>query len=681
MGGCLKGEPVKYGITEDTGGHIGYILGEMGALARRGDVALAEIVTRRFEDARLGPEYARREEWIGAKCVIRRIDSGDPRYLAKAALHADRSGFTEALIADFRARDRLPDLIHAHFADAADVAARVEEALGIPFVYTAHSLGMDKREAVGGDSAALDMRIAEEDRAIRGARAIIGSSRDECERQLLAYPSAEIGRIHRLIPGVTRPEPSVSHARGRVLVEPFLRDPDKPMVLAIARPVHKKNLAALVEAFGKNQALRERCNLVVLAGLRSDLRADEPEQNEVLGDIVNAIDRHDLYGSVAYPKSHSRPDVEALYRCAVRTGGVFVNPALIEPYGLTLIEAASHGLPVVATQVGGPQDIVGELENGLLVDPHSTVAIAQAVERLIFDRAAWERCSRNGLLRSMAMDWDGYAEGFMAIARSVVEPRSYSCPCPNRLVVSDLDNTLTGCDRGALRFSGFFRRRPEFGFVVATGRSIVEARRLVGEWGLPAPIAWITSVGTEVYREGTEGLRLDPEFAAQIAVDWQPERISALLAGIEGLVPQAPCDQRAFKRSYFAETPALVGEVRALLHHHGLRAKVIFSHDRLLDVLPVSAGKAAAMRHVAYSFGIPSTDIFAAGDSGNDADMLTECHNAILVGNHAQEIAGLADRTNVYLARRHHASGALEGVLAQFRSRQVNGRRRAGGER
>ncbi|HBQ53787.1 MAG TPA: hypothetical protein DD790_04805, partial [Erythrobacter sp.] len=247
----------------------------MEALARRDDVEMAEIVTRRFDDPRLGTAHAQPEEWLGAKLVIRRIDSGDRRYLAKEALSADRDAFAEALIAELAQRERLPDLIHAHFADAADVARRVEDALGIPFVYTAHSLGMDKRRALASPSAAIDARIEEEDRAIAHARAVIGSSRDECERQLTAYPSTRIGKIHRLVPGVSRRSGGCDDTPARELVAPFLRDPSKPIVLAIARPVHKKNLVRLIDSFGTNAVLRERCNLVVLAGLRDDLSSGE----------------------------------------------------------------------------------------------------------------------------------------------------------------------------------------------------------------------------------------------------------------------------------------------------------------------------------------------------------------------------------------------------------------------
>ena len=69
--------------------------------------------------------------------------------------------------------------------------------------------------------------------------------------------------------------------------------------------------------------------------------------------MIEAIDRQNLYGQVAYPKHHSRDQVPAIYRWAASRRGLFVNPALTEPFGLTLIEAAGCGLPVVATNDGG----------------------------------------------------------------------------------------------------------------------------------------------------------------------------------------------------------------------------------------------------------------------------------------------------------------------------------------
>jgi sucrose-phosphate synthase len=54
--------------------------------------------------------------------------------------------------------------------------------------------------------------------------------------------------------------------------------------------------------------------------------------------VLKLIDRYDLYGCVAYPKHHKQTDVPHIYRLAAKTKGVFINPALVEPFGLTLIE-------------------------------------------------------------------------------------------------------------------------------------------------------------------------------------------------------------------------------------------------------------------------------------------------------------------------------------------------------
>ncbi len=681
LGGCLRGEPVSYGITEDTGGHITYILGEMRALAKHQAVTSCEIVTRLFDVPELGAIHAQRQEWLGPKLRITRIDSGNRRYLAKADLVADRSAFCDALIAELRSRDHLPDIIHAHFADAADVARRVEQELGIAFIYTAHSLGMDKLASSEG-STALHARIAEEDAAIRHASAIVGSSRDECERQIGAYPSARIDTIHRLEPGIDcGPRSDAALDAARDLVAPFLRDARKPIVLAIARPVRKKNLIALVEAFGAHPTLRDSCNLVVLAGQRGGLDSGEAEQREVLTQLIAAIDRHDLYGSIAYPKQHDNRAVAGLYALAAESGGVFVNPALVEPYGLTICEAAAYGLPVIATNIGGPVDSIAQLDHGVLIDPTDRTKLAAAIMQLVGDRAEWQRLSQNGRRNSATMSWDRYADGIVSLAQTIVRNKTVrhgsAADQVRSLVVSDLDNTLTGCNDGAHRLSEFFARHGRFGFVAATGRSIIEAQRIVREWRLPQPLAWITSTGSEIYWQGRAGLERDPDYSDAIDTGWAPVSVERALTDIAGLRPQPIYEQRDFKRSYFYDSPAVLALVHDRLKMAGLSVQIIASHGNLLDILPQNAGKGPAMQHVAQKCKVDGHRIFAIGDSGNDSDMLTLCENAVMVGNYAPEISHLSTRPNIYVARRHHAAGALEGIFAHYsRQKRLDAARR-----
>ena len=672
LGGCLRAPPVRYGITEDTGGHIAYILGAMAALARDPRVTRADIVTRLFDDPALGNVHAQPREAISAKSEIIRIDSGNRHYLAKEDLARDRAAFTRALIEFLRASDRRPDIIHAHFADAADVARQVRNELGIPFIYTAHSLAHDKA-AMMQNSPALAARLKEEDRAIAAADAIIASSRDECERQLPAYPSARFDRIHRLRPGVDVADVRRSDLiRARRLVEPFLRQPSRPMILAIARPVHKKNLVRLVEAFGSSRELSARANLVILPGLRAGVKRGEAEHREVLIDLVDAIDRHDLHGVAAWPSRHDSRQVAAMYELARRSRGVFVNPALTEPYGLTLIEAASHGLPVVATRNGGPSDIVAELEHGLLINPLDPEGMQRAMLRMLDDEVLWQRCSRNALVNIGGMNWRDYANGFLSIAQEIASAdRTGTTMRPQRMLISDIDNTLTGCRKGARRLSAFLtRKRASVGFGVATGRSFVEARRLLREWDMPVPDVLIASVGSEIYWRTGRGFRLDEDYAAALAKGWNPDAVLAAMDDFPDLVRQAPIEQRRFKCSFLADGPDVLNRVRDRLASRGIAAKAILSHDRLLDILPVRAGKHAALAHVAAVLELPCDRIVAAGDSGNDVDMLAASSQAVLVANFHEEVRGMAGLTHVYTARRSHAAGVLEGLLwHQRRSR------------
>ena len=665
LGGCVRAEPVAYGITEDTGGHITYLLGAMEALAARPDVACAEIVTRLIVDRALGTAYAVPREGIAPGLSITRIDSGNRAYLSKDALAADRPAFIAALIAELEERDRLPDLVHAHFADAAEVALALRERFGIPFVYTAHSLGIDKARTLDRPCPKLTARIAEENRAVSGADAVIGSSRDECERQLVAYDDARVATIERLRPGIVQQQADEADlAAARALVAPFLRDPGKPLVLAIARPVEKKNLAALVEAFGAHPDLRERANLAILPGLRSSIERGEPEQVAVMRGLVDAIDRHDLHGAVAWPRRHTRAEVRGLYALARESGGVFVNPALVEPYGLTIVEAAVHGVPVVATREGGPVDIVAELEHGLLVNPRDNDAIGTAITSLLDDPERWRECSANGAERVRAMDWNAYADGFVRIARPLVSPRAL--PAIETLLLSDIDNTLTGCRDGVAAFARMLRAKPGLGFGVATGRSLSEARRVLRDWCLPETRVLASSVGSEIYWRRDGRLIADSDYADAIADGWDADAVVAALDGIEGLRPQPAIEQRAFKRSWFADGAGAVRAVRIALDRAGLEARIVLSHGDLLDVLPARAGKGAALRHIARVLGLPRERVIAAGDSGNDADMLGACANPVLVANCEPVLRSLALPAATYRSAGDHASGVVEGVEAHL---------------
>ena len=648
LGGCLKSPPVHYGITADTGGHIAYILDAAAAQADNIDTHQVSIVTRLFEGEGLAVEHGLSSERLSPRLTIDRIATANRGYLEKEALAEDLSAFTEAFCAHLARLPRLPDVIHAHFSDAAAVAAEARRRFAIPFVYTPHALGIDK-QTHQGSCPALDARIAAERTAIAQADAIIVSTRDEADRQVHAYDTPVSGRIHCIPPGVPSRDPRPSSRPSLAArLDQWLDDPAKPIVLAIARPVAKKNLAALARAYAASPKLQRAANLVILAGQHDG--PGSAEERAVLAELQALVEAPGLRGHVALPPAHDGHDVAALYDRAAQ-GGVFVNPALHEPFGLTLIEAAAAGVPVVATRHGGPSEIVAHLGHGLLVDPRDEAAIAETCLSIIATperHAAMSRAGREGAAR---YDWGRYAAESVALYARL--PRAPG------LLASDIDHTLTGCPAGAHGFAQW-RQESDLPFVVATGRSFAMARMILSQWGLPEPDAFITDVGTRIMLKGQRGWQECPVYAARLDEGWNRKAVATALKPLR-LRPQPRDTAGPHKISFFG-TAEDAARVRAVLSEQGLAAKVVYSHGRLIDVLAPLGGKAAAVAAYARRLDLPVGACIAAGDSGNDVDMLEACGHAIVVGNASDELDGLAPRDGLLRVAGHHANGVLEGL-------------------
>ncbi|NMC45008.1 MAG: glycosyltransferase family 4 protein [candidate division Zixibacteria bacterium] len=73
------------------------------------------------------------------------------------------------------------------------------------------------------------------------------------------------------------------------------------------------------------------------------------------------------------------------HRRIVFAADLYVHPAVIEPYGIVLVEAMAAGLPTVATRVGGIPEVVVENETALLINPADPAALAEAIERMTLD--------------------------------------------------------------------------------------------------------------------------------------------------------------------------------------------------------------------------------------------------------------------------------------------------------
>ena len=132
--------------------------------------------------------------------------------------------------------------------------------------------------------------------------------------------------------------------------------------------------------------------------------------------------------------------------------------------------------------------------------------------------------------------------------------------------------------------------------------------------------------------------------------------------------------QRQFKLSYYVDTRRApsIKEVSALLKAQDLKARVIFSHDRFLDLLPYRACKGAAISCLVERWGLGFDQILVAGDSGNDTSMFQIGANGVIVGNHSPELKKLRDKSKTLFADGTNALGIVEGIRHFGFSREQN---------
>jgi sucrose-6F-phosphate phosphohydrolase len=224
---------------------------------------------------------------------------------------------------------------------------------------------------------------------------------------------------------------------------------------------------------------------------------------------------------------------------------------------------------------------------------------------------------------------------------------------PRWLLVSDVDDTLTGDEGGLAAFSQLARSvvlilnssRPRES-VLRTLENLPPAFR---------PDGWITALGTEISIPGrptsgwTDGFR-----------DWDRAPVDVVMRAM-GAVPHPPEMQTPYKASY-AVPKERWDEVTSLLTDISPENRVIASGESDFDVIPAAAGKDRATLWVAEQLGTPLSRLVVAGDSGNDLAMFHVSPRAIAVGNARPELLDQADPRRTFFASRPRAWGVIEGL-------------------
>ena len=262
--------------------------------------------------------------------------------------------------------------VHAHFAGmAARTAFWINEFFRISFSFTAHANDI---------FAPRNFEIGL-DKLVEAARAIVTET--DYAAQFLRERFAErADRVHRIYNGLDLGEFDRAH---------FSSTP--PLIIAIGRLIPKKGFSDLIRT----------CALLAERGksFQCEIIGEGPLEDELLGEIerLGLQDRVVLSG--AKPQSQVRQRLSA--------ANVFVLPSVIDTEGgmdnlpTVIMEAMATGLPVVSTNLGGIPEMVIENETGFLVQPGDTVAVADAINKIIGDPSVARRLGQAGHARARTL--------------------------------------------------------------------------------------------------------------------------------------------------------------------------------------------------------------------------------------------------------------------------------------
>jgi glycosyltransferase involved in cell wall biosynthesis len=174
---------------------------------------------------------------------------------------------------------------------------------------------------------------------------------------------------------------------------------ERPYVLFCGTQEPRKNLPRVLEAFRR---VAHPDLELVLAG--------PPGWKEDLSDGMASLE------GLVRPLGFVPPDdLGALYAGA----SVVAYPSLGEGFGLPVLEAMAHGVPVVTSAGTATEEVAGDA--ALLVDPIDTDAIAGAIDRVLNDADLAESLGAAGKVRAASFSWDRSAELVAAVYAEAAE--------------------------------------------------------------------------------------------------------------------------------------------------------------------------------------------------------------------------------------------------------------------
>lgn len=228
---------------------------------------------------------------------------------------------------------------------------------------------------------------------------IIFAISEHTRHDIITHLHVDPARVHVVYGGVDPMYQPLAAETVRQQLAPFGLTP-QGYLLVVGTIEPRKNLVRLLEAYHQaRQMLPHDVPPLVHVGAKGWFYED----------VFKTVQRLNLEEHVTFL---GRVDLEALP--ALYNGArLFLYPSLYEGFGLPVVEAMACQTPVITSNVASLPEVGGDA--ALLIDPHNTPRIAEAITTLLTDPAQCELMRQRGLVHARQFSWDAAAQKTLAI--------------------------------------------------------------------------------------------------------------------------------------------------------------------------------------------------------------------------------------------------------------------------
>lgn len=291
------------------------------------------------------------------------------------------------------ARERGAKAVVSHQSKGHVYGGLAARRAGLPEIWWQHA--MPRRSPVDLVSALVPSDV------------VVCESDDVLARQRRLTPRRRLAKVHAGVPVA-----EIARRRGSgAAIRSALGWEEAPLVGIVGRLQPWKGQEVFLRAAARIAARCQDARFLVVGGAVLGSEGSYP------GDLRRLAGELGLDGSVCF--AGHQEDVYPWFDVL----DVVVHASIGEPFGLVLVEAMALGKPLIATDAGGPTEIVEDGRSGLLVPPGDPGLLADAVERVLRDQGLADALGKAASERALLFTEEEMTRAFALILEDVLERR------------------------------------------------------------------------------------------------------------------------------------------------------------------------------------------------------------------------------------------------------------------